>query len=440
MSRYVTTPVRRSARRLLAAGLYAVLTPYLPFAVLDELVAAAGITFRHRLYPPHVTLWAMVAQALNQYVSDRAAVDLVAAWMQANNSPRSGAYAAARRRLPLRVITAAAQAVAARAPATFAALRDRRVFVIDGSSLALDDTKANQAAYPQHVSQKPGCGFPTLYFVALMDHATGCVIDMAFGDVHDAEGKLLLRLLRHLAPGDIVIVDRGLASCPLIDYLHRLGINMIGRQHQSRKNLAPFSGDIDEHWETFRTRATASWWPLPRARSLRVRVVHAALGDGKALVINTLLTEDQVSARTLADLYRSRWRIETLFADIKTTLRLDHVRAKTPEAAHKAIWAHALAYNLVQSMLLDVAASTGEHRNRLSFKGALDVISASLRLARRTVRAARQWVIAQIARSTNPDRPGRNEPRVTKKRPKRYAYMTHTRDYYREHPHRGKPS
>ncbi len=33
---------------------------------------------------------------------------------------------------------------------------------IDGSSMALDDTEANQAEYPQPTSQKPGCGFPAL--------------------------------------------------------------------------------------------------------------------------------------------------------------------------------------------------------------------------------------------------------------------------------------
>jgi hypothetical protein len=152
-------------------------------------------------------------------------------------------------------------------------------------SPALDDTRPNQAGYPQRVAQKPRCGFPTLYFVALSDHATRCGADMALGGVRILEGRLLCRPLRHLTPEDIVIVDRGPTSCPLIDPLHRLGAQVIGRKHQPRGDLAAFSGDIDERWQTLRTKATAKGRPPHRSRSIGVRVVYAALADGKALAI-----------------------------------------------------------------------------------------------------------------------------------------------------------
>lgn len=36
----------------------------------------------------------------------------------------------------------------------------RNVKVIDGSTVSMPDTVENQKAYPQPITQKPGCGFP----------------------------------------------------------------------------------------------------------------------------------------------------------------------------------------------------------------------------------------------------------------------------------------
>ncbi len=36
----------------------------------------------------------------------------------------------------------------------------RRIKVFDGTDLSMPDTKANQMAWPQPSTQKPGCGFP----------------------------------------------------------------------------------------------------------------------------------------------------------------------------------------------------------------------------------------------------------------------------------------
>ena len=43
----------------------------------------------------------------------------------------------------------------------------RRVKLVDGSTAIMDDTLANQKAYPQLSSQKPGLGFPIARFVVI---------------------------------------------------------------------------------------------------------------------------------------------------------------------------------------------------------------------------------------------------------------------------------
>ena len=57
----------------------------------------------------------------------------------------------------------------------------RRVVIVDGTTVTMPDTPENQAAYPQHLRQKPGCGSPIAQMVVLLCLATGCVLDAAIG-------------------------------------------------------------------------------------------------------------------------------------------------------------------------------------------------------------------------------------------------------------------
>ena len=63
----------------------------------------------------------------------------------------------------------------------------RAVTLVDGSTVSMPDTPANQAAYPQHGNQAPGCGFPIARIVVLLSLATGAVLDAAIGP---RKGKL----------------------------------------------------------------------------------------------------------------------------------------------------------------------------------------------------------------------------------------------------------
>jgi len=44
----------------------------------------------------------------------------------------------------------------------------RHVKIVDGSTLQVPDTEANQAEWPQSSSQKPGLGFPILRICGIM--------------------------------------------------------------------------------------------------------------------------------------------------------------------------------------------------------------------------------------------------------------------------------
>ncbi|QBB71041.1 hypothetical protein ELE36_12150 [Pseudolysobacter antarcticus] len=82
----------------------------------------------------------------------------------------------------------------------------RRVRLVDGTTLPMPDTPANQAAYPQPRSQQPGLGFPLCRLVALTCLSSGAVLDAGVGRYLGKGGdeqSLLRPMLERLDAGDI---------------------------------------------------------------------------------------------------------------------------------------------------------------------------------------------------------------------------------------------
>ena len=156
----------------------------------------------------------------------------------------------------------------------------------------------------------------------------------------------------------------------------------------------------------------------------------------------TLLAEKAYPTEEIAGLYAQRWSIEVRFRDLKTTMGLERLRVRTPEMARKTLRMATITYNLVK--LLQLEASRGEPilADEIGFKGTLDVLSEfrsgfiGLASRPRLLEREREEVLDRILERLLIIRPGRNEPRATKSRPKAYPYLTTFRGDYVEIPHR----
>lgn len=173
---------------------------------------------RERIYPPLTTLGLFIGQALSP---DGACQDAVARHLSERTvqgavscSLSSGPYCKARQRLPLPLIERLATAVGERleaASATTWKWRGRAVKLLDGTTISMPDTAANQAMYPQSGEQQPGLGFPLAMLVALISLSTGAVLRWATGPCRGkgtGEQALFRSLMPHLSKGDIILVDR----------------------------------------------------------------------------------------------------------------------------------------------------------------------------------------------------------------------------------------
>ena len=166
------------------------------------------------VYSVPLTLWAFVAQVVSDQKSCVAAVARVLVLLSSlGRQPcgaGTGAYCKAGAKLPERFLQRLACDVGRQLEdETPPAWRwhGRRVLLVDGSTLSMPDTPANQEAYPQPRSQQPGVGFPLLRWVALMGLATGAVLASAFGAYRGkqtGETALFRTLLDSLRPGDVL--------------------------------------------------------------------------------------------------------------------------------------------------------------------------------------------------------------------------------------------
>ena len=352
--------------------------------------------WREELYTPLLTLWAFLSQMVSPDGSCRAIVARVLAWLVSRGeepcSPKTDPYCKARQRLPeslfRRLVRETGRDLHGRSLPAWRWL-GRPVKVADGTTVSMPDTAANQAAYPQSPSQKPGLGFPLARVVVVFCLACGTALDAAFGRYQGkqtGENALLRTLADTLDPGDVLLADRYFGGWFDIALWQRRGVDVVVRLHQLRRcdlrrgrRLGP-----NEHVVTWPKPQRPDWMDeatyqaLPEElelREVRVRVRQRGFRTKVLVVVTTLLDAETYTAADLADLYRLRWHAELDLRSLQETLGMGVLRCKSPAMVRKEVWAHLLTYNLIRAVLAQAALEFGADPRELSFTGALQALT-----------------------------------------------------------------
>jgi hypothetical protein len=430
----------------------------IPQATIDAVSRAVGYRGRRCFWTPGVIVWTFLRQILNSNCACREAVSMTISGLLARDAERRGgsqcsisgdpsAYAQARGRLPLKwfelLHRRVADDVCGRVGDT---LRwcGRCVRIIDGSTLSMSDTPTLQAAFPQPHGQKPGCGFPQLRLVAIFCHASSALLDLTIDSLRTQELPLLRRVIRHFQPGDVVVADRAYQSYADVVEWQRHGIDALLRLNEaSRPNLQVLRrlghNDTLMVWRRPKNRirhlSPEQWAALPESMSVRQVEATVAMPGFRTRhikVLTTMLDDVEYSAESIAELYRDRWMAELNLRSLKTTLKMEVLRGKSPDIIRKEVYMYAVTYNLIRSLMWQAARIHDGDPRRLSFAGAQQRIAAMAPYMERLSTdqhsvALIQRLIELIAADKLPNRPGRIEPRAVKRRPKSYLRLTRPR-------------
>jgi hypothetical protein len=392
---------------------------------------------RERLYPPTVTLSMFLHQALAVDSSCQRAVNAWAAARAAEGlspqSVRTGGYCRARQRLPLPMVQAltrhSARQLEQRGLAGWR-WRGRAVKLLDGTGISLPDTVENQATFPQPASQAPGVGFPLLRLCALIDLASGAVLEAASGahcGAGHSELDLSRTLLGALAAGDVLLADALYANYWLIAELSAAGVDVVLQQHGSRhtdfrRGLRLGVRDHVVQW--CKPAQVPAWLSRARYRALPEQLTLREVRVGGRVLVTTLRDARAVPKAELGALYRRRWHVELDLRCIKTTLGMEVLRCQTPAMVEKELWVYLLAYNLIRLLMAQAAAEHGGTPRMLSFKHTVQLWSEfSTRSLCHAEADNLALLFALIAQQRVGHRPGRIEPRARKRRPKSFQWL-----------------
>lgn len=405
------------------------------------------------LYSLPVTLKTFLFECLAQDHACRTAVATAKdrGWLPPSASPGTAAYCRARDALAAeglqRAVEHTAEALGTSVSNEHFWL-GRAVHVVDGTGIALPDTEANQDDYPQPSGQKPGGGFPVLRLVAFMSLATGAVSRYSIGTLHEHEQRLFQDLRAHLGAGEGVLGDRNFGTFANLVLLKRQGAEGVFRRPQARgagvQNLKRLGQD--DHLVRWHIRPhRAPVWldasvELPLTfvvREVPFQVTQPGFRTQSVTLVTTLWEAESYPAAALAELYLRRWRMELWLRDIKITMDMDMLRTKTPARVRAELAMFLVGYNLIRTVMFDTFQGSEVRLEQLSFKSALmrfGLWCAGLRRSTRIMawRLGYQAMLSDLARDLNPDRPGRYEPRVVKRRPKPFARMQQPRQVLRE--------
>lgn len=358
------------------------LAELVPEAMIFQLCRDIGHRWRDRLLNPAVTVQLFLLQLLAQ-------VALNGLRHVARLSVTAQALCKAKQRLPLQLLMALVERSVP--PGPVASLwKGLTVYLADGMSFLVPDTPALAGKYGKAANQRGrSFGYPVPKLLALMDYSGGFLRKVIPLPSSRQEYTCLSRLFAAVGPNGLLLGDRGLVSFAHLALLLRAGIHGCFRLPRGR--VTPRRGGRcrrclralgRQDWLVRWTASVRPAWMSARAwerlagqelvlRQIGYRVSRPGFRTHWAWIVTTLLDPQQYPAEDLIDLYGQRWQIEVYFRDLKRTLGLELLRARSVEGVRKEVLAFVLLYNLIRRVTQQAAAQQGTTADRISFTDAL---------------------------------------------------------------------
>ncbi len=418
----------------------------IPARVIERLCRDLGHRWRKRDLDPVVSVHLFLEQILHGNAS------IAHLRRLSKRDFNLSAYCQARIRLPLalfrRLQRAVADTVESDGDGPDTRWWGHRAFLLDGSSFSMPDTQELRKHFGQPTGQAEGCGFPVAHLMALFDAKRGYLLEATAQPLFTHDLSQVAGMHARLEAGDVLVGDRAFGTYAHLALCQQGRVHGLFRAHQhtivdfrpgrphNEPGKKPVKGRPRSRWlgrlgrrdqrvEYHKPKECPEWMTpqqyaaLPEkipVRELRYPVPCPSYRTREVTLVTTLLDAEKYPAEELARLYGLRWQAETNLRHLKETMKMDVLRCETVEGVQKELAMFAVVYNLVRRVMEEAGRRQGVEPNRISFADAWRWLQ----------NARRGEALPELV--VNPDRPGRVQPRVKKRRPKKYKLMTRPRD------------
>jgi hypothetical protein len=319
-----------------------------------------------------------------------------------------------------------------------------RAMALDGTSEDLPDTVENARAFGRPGGNRGQGAFPQVKGVYLAECGTHAIIDAGFWPCRTGEDGCARRLLRSVTEDMLLMWDTGLHSFDLAQATLARGAHFLGRVPGQVK-LGPLWRLSDGSYLAY--IYPSEYQRRKRGEHLLVRVVEYTLtdpdrpGHGQThRLMTSLLDPGCCPATDLACAYHERWEIELSVDEMDTHQRMAQhpLRSRKPVGVIQELYGLLIAHYVVRHTMHQAALQAGLDPDRLSFTKALrlicDAIPEFQMVASEQHEALYRRLLRDIARHRLPEREGRINPRVVKRK------MSNFRLKRAEHQHWPQPS
>jgi Insertion element 4 transposase N-terminal/Transposase DDE domain len=357
-------------------------------AILEETGKAS---IRERDLPAHVMMYYVIAQALYMQSSGREVLNCMLEgfkWLgDAGISIKvagKSAISQARARLgsePVRQLhDDVVRPIAG--PATRGAwYRGWRLVSLDGSTLDVPNSAANEEAFGRPGSSRGESAFPQIRFVSLLENGTHVLFGTHMAGCTTSEIALAVEVLKMLQPGMLCLSDRNFFSYKFWRQAQETGADLLWRIKRDTKlpceELLPDGSYLSHTYPSDRDRRQET-------NGIQARVIEYSLGAANTepmyRLVTTVLDHEKAPAEELAALYHERWEIETTLDELKTHLRGADVvlRSQTPELVKQEFYGFLMAHFAVRGLMHEAALKIDDDPDTLSFTHTVRVVRRKL--------------------------------------------------------------
>jgi hypothetical protein len=248
--------------------------------------------------------------------------------------------------------------------------RSWRVVSLDGTTLRVLDTDGNEQRFGRPASSRGKTAYPQVKLVGLLENGTRILFAAALDAYAVAENTLARLVVPRLRKGMLCLADRGFFGYELWNQAVATGADLLWRV---KSTLKP--GPLE------RLPDGSYLGRLRRGTIKPVRIIKFTLTftSGKCehyRLITTILDYRRAPAVELARLYAKRWKIETMFDELKVRIGGPKLllRSATPDLVEQDVYGLLLAHFGVRHEMIGAAREQGFDPEEVSFVNALHVI------------------------------------------------------------------
>ena len=400
------------------------------------------------VYTQAVTIWMLILQRMGKGLSLSEVVSQVLEFQrdllpdckrvrEATLSPNTSAYSQARQRLPLDVVLEFSHAVCDHLGRNSQPIFDnRRVFIIDGTTITLPPTPALQKHFPPAVNQHGSSVWPVAMLLVAHELQTGCAllpqIDPMYGEQRSWESKQARIICQRLPCQSIILADSNFgiystayhASQAGHDYLFRL----TAPRYQALLKHATLV-ESGHNWESYSVHWKATRWvingnpDIPPGATMDVILHRVVMDKGESLYLVSSL---KITGQSAGQLYLRRYAVEFDIRDVKITMDTENIQAKSVPMVLKELLTSIVAFNMVAQFRRQAAQLARVEARALSFTGVW--LSFRHGLLLKDPATAGQWhsnYVKALLRASRCLLPKRKKPRSYPRKAHRRAQKTY---------------